>query len=179
MWGTKEYFAPEVYKKAYGPQVDVWSLGCVLYELLTGETPFPVREREQSKIERYLLNGGVKSKRYFELRPGWQELSAEARDLIHKMLKVNPKRRLSVEECLAHPWIVTATARAGQKIPVCTAGAAAGMVASAEGREQASKVLVEAHAAALKRAQSKVHRQKQLAAEVAQTVNKHSSPRRV
>ena len=41
MWGTKEYFAPEVYKKAYGPQVDVWSLGCVLYELLTGVSPSP------------------------------------------------------------------------------------------------------------------------------------------
>jgi serine/threonine protein kinase len=105
MWGTKEYFAPEVFEKAYGPQVDVWSLGCVLYELLVGETPFPVREKPTSAVERVLLNGGHKTKRSFELRPGWQALSSEARDLISRMLKVNPRRRLSVAECLAHPWI--------------------------------------------------------------------------
>ncbi|KAJ1439628.1 kinase-like domain-containing protein, partial [Ochromonadaceae sp. CCMP2298] len=37
MWGTKEYFAPEVVEMAYGPQADVWALGCVLYEMLSGE----------------------------------------------------------------------------------------------------------------------------------------------
>jgi serine/threonine protein kinase len=37
MWGTKEYFAPEVVEMAYGPQADVWALGCVLYEMLCGE----------------------------------------------------------------------------------------------------------------------------------------------
>lgn len=37
MWGTKEYFAPEVVDMAYGPQADVWALGCVLYEMLSGE----------------------------------------------------------------------------------------------------------------------------------------------
>jgi len=37
MWGTKEYFAPEVVDMAYGPQADVWALGCVLFEMLCGE----------------------------------------------------------------------------------------------------------------------------------------------
>jgi len=36
MWGTKEYFAPEVIEMSYGPQADVWALGCVLYEMLSG-----------------------------------------------------------------------------------------------------------------------------------------------
>jgi serine/threonine protein kinase len=111
MWGTKEYFAPEVYEKAYGPQVDVWALGCVLYELLVGETPFPVREKPATAVERILFNNGHHFKRSFEMRPGWQALSAEARDLISRMLKVNPRRRLSVAECLAHPWIT------GESIP--------------------------------------------------------------
>ena len=105
MWGTKEYFAPEVFKKAYGPQVDVWSLGCVLYELLVGETPFPIREKPASQVEKYLFNGGKRVKRYFELRSGWQTLSYEARDLISRMLKVNPGKRLSVDECLSYPFI--------------------------------------------------------------------------
>ncbi|RYG69167.1 hypothetical protein EON64_03410 [archaeon] len=46
MWGTKEYFAPEVVDQAYGPQADVWALGCVLYEMLTGEQAFPVKEHD-------------------------------------------------------------------------------------------------------------------------------------
>lgn len=46
MWGTKEYFAPEVVDQAYGPQADVWALGCVLYEILCGEQAFPIREHD-------------------------------------------------------------------------------------------------------------------------------------
>lgn len=34
MWGTKEYFAPEMIKQQYGPQADVWALGCMMYEML-------------------------------------------------------------------------------------------------------------------------------------------------
>ncbi|CAE7423175.1 CPK25, partial [Symbiodinium microadriaticum] len=36
LWGTKEYFAPELIRRAYGPQVDMWSLGCIAYEMLAG-----------------------------------------------------------------------------------------------------------------------------------------------
>ena len=39
-WGTPQYFAPELIAEAYGTQVDVWSLGCVLYELLSGHKLF-------------------------------------------------------------------------------------------------------------------------------------------
>lgn len=46
MWGTKEYFAPEVVHQAYGPQADVWALGCVAYEMMTGEQAFPMRAND-------------------------------------------------------------------------------------------------------------------------------------
>jgi serine/threonine protein kinase len=105
MWGTRENFAPEVYSRAYGPQADVWALGCVLYELLTGESAFPVREKPTSAVERYLLNGGHRVRRSFELRSAWEALSPEARDLVCRMLRVNPRKRLCVAECLAHPFI--------------------------------------------------------------------------
>ena len=36
MWGTKEYFAPELIDQAYGPQADLWALGCILFEMLCG-----------------------------------------------------------------------------------------------------------------------------------------------
>lgn len=50
MWGTAEYFAPEVIQQSYGPQADVWALGCVLYEMLSGEQAFPTREGDKKNV---------------------------------------------------------------------------------------------------------------------------------
>eukprot|EP00981_Chlorochromonas_danica_P015812 scaffold14703_cov175-Ochromonas_danica.AAC.2 len=105
LWGTTEYFAPEVYLKAYGFQADVWSLGCILFEMLTGQLAFPSRERRQPWIDRILTNGFSKPKRQFEQRIEWCGLSADARSLIKGMLKRDPKKRFDIEACLAHPWI--------------------------------------------------------------------------
>ena len=52
MWGTKEYFAPEVVNEAYGPQADIWALGCVLYEMLSGDTAFQQVESESELFVR-------------------------------------------------------------------------------------------------------------------------------
>jgi serine/threonine protein kinase len=60
MWGTKEYFAPEVIEQAYGPQADVWALGCVLFEMLSGEQAFPVRENDtESKFYGRIAKGDI------------------------------------------------------------------------------------------------------------------------
>eukprot|EP00981_Chlorochromonas_danica_P011626 scaffold4164_cov190-Ochromonas_danica.AAC.4 len=107
-WGTFEYFAPEVYQRAYGFQADVWSLGCILYEMLTGRLAFPRRERHQSWIDRLLLNGFTKPKRMFEQRVEWSGLSSDAKSLIKGMLKRDPKKRFDIATCLAHPWIQNA-----------------------------------------------------------------------
>ena len=65
MWGTKEYFAPEVIEQAYGPQADVWALGCVLYEMLVGEQAFPVREHDtESKFYGRIARGEFDTSRY-------------------------------------------------------------------------------------------------------------------
>ena len=166
MWGTTEYFAPEVYQRAYGPQVDVWALGCVLYELLTGESPFPVRERTVSSVEKYLLNGGAKVKRYFELQPAWFELSFEAQDLIRNMLKVNPTRRLSVEECLAHPWITGVVETVDNRRTRSRSSSGAAALQIATDLQKYAKKLAIAQAAAVKRAQSKLQRHKVLAGDL-------------
>ncbi|RYG68741.1 serine/threonine-protein kinase [archaeon] len=105
MWGTTEYFAPEVYLKAYGGQADVWSLGCVLFEMLTGQLAFPHREISLPAFDRLMFYGLSKPQRPFELKKEWAGLSAGARDLIKKMLKRNPMRRFDVADCLKHPWI--------------------------------------------------------------------------
>jgi serine/threonine protein kinase len=108
MWGTKEYFAPEVIEQAYGPQADVWALGCVLYEMLSGEQAFPVKEGDtESKFYGRIMKGD------FDLtRPVWKKISAEAKDLVVKMLKVDPNMRVSASECLLHPWITGQAHRA-------------------------------------------------------------------
>lgn len=111
-WGTYEYFAPEVHNKAYGFQADVWSLGCILYELLTGVAAFSNKEQPTSFIDKWLLNGGKKVPRMFERREGFKALSPDAQDLLRGMLKRNARKRLSVAECLAHPWV---TGRSSQE----------------------------------------------------------------
>jgi protein serine kinase H len=104
LWGTTEYFAPEVYNRRYGRQADVWALGCILFEMLTGEIAFPYRETPVGIIERILFHGGSKPIRVFERKAGWQKLSSEAKSLIKKMLKTSPTKRFSIAECLKHPW---------------------------------------------------------------------------
>lgn len=101
MWGTKEYFAPEVVDQSYGPQADVWALGCVMYEMLSGEQAFPVREHD-TEAKFY---GRIQRGEYDFARPVWNNVSDEAKDLIRKMLVVDPSKRWSASECLKHPWI--------------------------------------------------------------------------
>ena len=107
MWGTVEYFAPEVYDRAYGSQADVWSLGCILYEMLTGELAFPYRELPASLMHQLSRKLLLKKKelRSFENKTGFVFLSAAARDLVKKLLKRSPQQRWDVEEALAHPWL--------------------------------------------------------------------------
>lgn len=105
MWGTTEYFAPEVYDRRYGRQADVWALGCILFEMLTGELAFPYRETHVGMVERFLFHGGSKPVRVFERKAGWRKLSSDAKSLIKKMLKTSPAKRFSISECLRHPWL--------------------------------------------------------------------------
>ncbi|EFJ07310.1 calcium dependent protein kinase 34 [Selaginella moellendorffii] len=96
--GSAYYVAPEVLKKSYGPEADVWSAGVILYVLLAGVPPFWA-ETEQGIFEAVLrghldLNGSP-----------WPTISASAKDLVRKMLKPNPRERLSAADVLQHPWI--------------------------------------------------------------------------
>lgn len=108
MWGTKEYFAPEVVAGEYGPQADLWALGCVLFELLTGEQAFPVKENddEMSFYDR-ILEGGVDMSSSV-----WMKVSPAVKDLLFKMLLVDPELRWSANECLNHKWILEGTSHA-------------------------------------------------------------------
>jgi serine/threonine protein kinase len=177
MWGTREYFAPEVYKKAYGPQVDVWSLGCVLYELLTGVSAFPVREIATSLVERIVLNNGKKVRRAYQLAPQWAELSIEAQDLLSNMLKINPKKRYSIQECLDHPFIqrvlpednlrtTYVDLNASTKVKDDCVSESVSVAGNKMGDRSRSRILTSARSSAVKGAELKSRRLKILAEQI-------------
>eukprot|EP01034_Spumella_vulgaris_P028993 gene28993-35960_t len=101
MWGTKEFFAPEVISQAYGPQADVWALGCVLFEMLCGEGAFNFQKGDtESALYKRIASGD-----YDLSGPNWKKISSEAKDLLTHMLHTNPTKRFTASECLLHPWV--------------------------------------------------------------------------
>ncbi|GFZ18109.1 calcium-dependent protein kinase 34 [Actinidia rufa] len=96
--GSAYYIAPEVLKRRYGPEVDIWSIGVMLYILLCGVPPFWAES--EHGIFNAILCGHVE----FTSDP-WPSLSTGAKDLVRKMLNSDPKQRLTAIQVLSHPWI--------------------------------------------------------------------------
>jgi len=99
MWGTPNMYSPELIAGGYGPQTDMWSLGCVLYELLTGNQAFPIYEGESEEDLYRRINAAEYDK------DALSSLSPEAVDLLSHLLKPHPVNRYSASEALSHPWI--------------------------------------------------------------------------
>ncbi|KAA8522337.1 hypothetical protein F0562_013302 [Nyssa sinensis] len=96
--GSPFYIAPEVLAGGYNQAADVWSAGVILYILLSGTPPF--WGKTKSKI--------FDAVRAAELRfppDPWDRISASARDLVTGMLHVDPSKRLTAKQVLAHSWI--------------------------------------------------------------------------
>ncbi|CAN1772516.1 Calcium-dependent protein kinase 1 [Linum perenne] len=96
--GSPYYVAPEVLKKRYGPQADVWSAGVMVYILLSGVPPFWAETEDE--IFQEVLQGELD----FNSDP-WPQISESAKDLVRKMLVRDPKKRISTHEVLCHPWV--------------------------------------------------------------------------
>ncbi|KAB2055269.1 hypothetical protein ES319_A11G025100v1 [Gossypium barbadense] len=96
--GTAFYMAPEVLHWRYGPEADIWSAGVILYVLLSGSPPF-YGETEKS-IFKSILQGNINF-----LSDPWPSVSDSAKDLLSKMLRQDPKERLSASEVLNHLWM--------------------------------------------------------------------------
>ncbi|KYQ57328.1 Serine/threonine-protein kinase Chk2 [Trachymyrmex zeteki] len=98
--GTPMYVAPEILatngRSSYTNQVDVWSLGVILYVSLSGRVPFSnnnVTLADQIK-------GGM-----YEFRSQFELVSQDATNLIKRMMTVDPKTRITVPRILLHPWL--------------------------------------------------------------------------
>lgn len=97
--GTVGYTAPEIVKdERYSKSVDMWALGCVLYTILCGFPPF-----YDESIE--TLTHKVAMGQYTFLSPWWDSISDGAKDLVSRLLTVDPEKRYTIDEFLQHPWI--------------------------------------------------------------------------
>lgn len=78
-------------------QVDVWSMGVLLYALLCGCLPFDDSSNNMAIIYRKIQLGRFAV-------PKW--LSVDSVELLHDLMQVNPRRRVTVRELVRHPWVV-------------------------------------------------------------------------
>ncbi|XP_015778663.1 PREDICTED: calcium/calmodulin-dependent protein kinase type 1D-like [Acropora digitifera] len=103
--GTPGYVAPEVLKqKPYGKAVDCWAVGVICYILLCGYPPF--YDDSDANLFAQIMRG-----EYEFDSPYWDDISDSAKDFISCLLQVDPKRRYTCKQALAHPWIAEGTAR--------------------------------------------------------------------
>lgn len=98
VYGTEGYMSPEIYfSKQYSKEVDLWSLGILFYAIVSGFMPF-----EQDDVKKIVKMKGVNFVN-FEPEP-FHDFNQDGRDLINRILKVDPKERLAIDEILAHPY---------------------------------------------------------------------------
>lgn len=105
-WLTFIDVAPEILQntkhRRYTRAVDVWSLGVVLYICLCGFPPFS--DELYTRENPYTMAQQIKMGRFDYPSPYWDPIGDPALDLIDRMLTVDAEKRLTIDECLEHPW---------------------------------------------------------------------------
>jgi serine/threonine protein kinase len=95
MVGSKIYMAPEIIRgEPHGIPCDIWSMGIILYTMLSQDYPFSFRN-----IDDEILNAPV-----LYLNEKWNGISPEARNLISMLLNKQDSTRITAKQALDHPW---------------------------------------------------------------------------
>lgn len=95
--GTPEYVAPEVIQGGYGQKCDIWSVGVLMYVMLSGKLPFSAGTVPATLAR--IMTGEFPLPEEI-----WGNVSPMAIDLLRRLLVVSPEARLSADEALSHPW---------------------------------------------------------------------------
>eukprot|EP00921_Rhytidocystis_pertsovi_P007106 GHVQ01011954.1.p1 GENE.GHVQ01011954.1~~GHVQ01011954.1.p1 ORF type:complete len:663 (-),score=106.03 GHVQ01011954.1:1018-3006(-) len=98
--GTPHYMAPEMIGGEYDYKCDMFSVGIIMFQLLSGTHPFfTPKEDDEESVKRKILNYDPSF-----AGPTWAIVSSKAKDLLKALLKKNPKKRMDAQEALSHPW---------------------------------------------------------------------------
>mmetsp|Transcript_729 Transcript_729/g.1016 ORF Transcript_729/g.1016 Transcript_729/m.1016 type:complete len:516 (+) Transcript_729:340-1887(+) len=103
--GTPFFVSPEILlRQPYDQQSDMWSVGCIVFLLLSGNLPF--MGRSQKELFRKIVSGK------FEFdEDDWCDVSDDAKDLVSKLLVLDPDQRLTSNEALKHKWMKASSDR--------------------------------------------------------------------
>ena len=98
--GSAYYIAPEIFSQRYTKAVDVWSVGVILYLLLSGGVPFGGDAQTENDVytsiqrDKLVMSGRL-----------WERISSSARELVQGLLEKDPAKRYTLAQALAHPWV--------------------------------------------------------------------------
>ena len=105
--GTPFFVSPEILmRKGYDQQSDMWSVGCIVYLLLSGNLPF--MGRSQKELFRKIVAG-----KYDFEDDEWNEISPEAKDLVQQLLVLDPSKRITAADAVRHEWLKASRDRLG------------------------------------------------------------------
>ncbi|KAG0026164.1 serine/threonine-protein kinase KIN2 [Podila clonocystis] len=95
----------DCWKRFLGYEADVWAMGLMLYTMIHGDLPSELSEKDPKLLAAYKRRrrSGFKKFPFEHLQKG---LDADLKDLLEKMLAVNPDRRITMSEVIIHPWMV-------------------------------------------------------------------------
>ena len=97
--GTPFFVSPEILmRQPYDQQSDLWSVGCIIFLLLSGNLPF--MGRSQKELFRKIVSGKYEFK-----EEDWCDVSPDARDLVQKLLVLDPDERITSSQALRHKWM--------------------------------------------------------------------------
>jgi len=114
--GSPQYVAPEILLShtkegrktgGYGPEVDMWSTGVILYSLLLGFPPF--YDKCEPRMFKKIVQGVIPT----DSRE-WKSISKGAKDIIFKLLATDPKKRMTPAQALKHSWITQTEDKDGE-----------------------------------------------------------------